>query len=170
MPSRAMPSWSAVQQTMAFSFSKGLGCLWICRAVVVLEGALHFLLLGVSQPVYKKSSKGKALKRTSYSCVPFQLLTAFLFLCVPCRFTSLCSPYMPRHSASFFELPFFFCHIWAGELQCKFPALLLLSQEVPLPAQPMDLGQAARFPVLWIYRLEICFENSLVFCWVFFKL
>lgn len=57
----------------------------MCRAIV-LEGALHFLLLGLSQPVYKKSSKGKALKGTSYSCVPFQLLTAFLFLCVPCSF------------------------------------------------------------------------------------
>lgn len=31
----------------------------------------------------------------------------------------------------------------------------------------MDLGQAAQFPVLWIYPLGICFENSLVFCGFF---
>lgn len=70
---------------------------------------------------------------------------------------------------SFFELPWgFFCHIWAeGASVYVSSSALALSQEVPLPAQPMDLGQAAQFPVLWIYPLGICFENSLVFCGFF---
>lgn len=76
-----------------FQLQQGTGCFWICRAIVVLEGALHFLLLGVSQPVYKKSSKGKALKGTSYSCVPFQLLTVFLSYVFLAAFTFPCSPY-----------------------------------------------------------------------------
>lgn len=69
-----------------FQFQRGTGCLCGCRAVAVLEGALHFLLLGVSQPVYKKQGKGKALKGTAYSRVPFQSLTAFFCLSVPCSF------------------------------------------------------------------------------------
>lgn len=87
-----------------FQLQQGTGCLWICRAVVALEGALHFLLLGVSQPVYKKGSKGKALKGTSYSCVPFQLLIGFLFLCVPCRFYF---SMLSLHSSTLFSCPVF---------------------------------------------------------------
>lgn len=94
-----------------FQLQRGTGCLWICRAIVVLEGALHFLLLGVSQPVYKKSSKGKALKGTSYSCVPFQLLTDFLFLCVPCNF---CFSLLSLHTGT--RAPFLSCPVFLSPL------------------------------------------------------
>lgn len=57
-----------------FQFQRGDECPYGCGAVLVLEGALHFLLLGASQPACKKTGEGKALKGTAYSPVPFQLL------------------------------------------------------------------------------------------------
>lgn len=43
----------------SFWFRRGTECLCGCRAVAMSEGALHFLLLGMSQPAYKKKARGK---------------------------------------------------------------------------------------------------------------
>lgn len=50
-----------------FLFQRGDERPYGCGAVLVLEGALRFLLLGVSQPACEKTAEGKALKGTAYS-------------------------------------------------------------------------------------------------------
>lgn len=153
-----------------FQLQRGTGCLWICRAIVVLEEALHFLLLGVSQPVYKKSSKGKALKGTSYSCVPFQLLTAFLFLCVPCNFYFSLLSLHTGTRAPFLSCPGFLSPLgWGNSLQCEFPALLLLCLRKCLsPPNPWVWGTLLSFQCRGFILLEFALKTAWVFVGGFF--